>query len=353
MTRARSILAHSLAESTRADYKSAISSIASFCTKHKLQLSFPVSADTICLWMASMASTLSYATIQVYMHGVGTTHVELGCPSPLDVPIVWRMFTAVKRLQGAKASKQKLPITNELLLQLERWQDVSSVYGLAQRAAMWLATCGLLRSGEFAIRNRSSNRMLRRHLTALDSNMQPLPSGWEKQTTDAVTCLRVHIAASKTDPFRQGVEVLVSNPHAIRAMVDYLRARGPAGPDEALFCGKKGGALEVKPFIASTQQLLRQAGLANAAEFAGHSFRRGGATSLHEVGVPDSLIRTMGRWRSFAFARYIDVPHERIIAAGLRMARMLRDGAALAQGKSAKAVTFAPAHKLVNYSVWD
>lgn len=342
MRRARAILAHSLAESTRAGYKSAIASIAAFCAKQKLHLSFPVSPDTLCLWMASAASTLTYGTIRVYLHGVGTTHVELGCANPLEARIVWRMFTAVKRLQGAQASKQKLPITAELLLQLERWQTVSTVPGLALRAAMWLGTCGLLRSGEFAIRNRSSNRLLRRHLEFLDAEMQPLTgsSSWQR-----AACMRVHIAASKTDPFKQGADVLVSNAHAISAMAEYLQARGNTLPDAPLFCNERAGPLEVGQLIKHMQMLLQQAGVADARRYAGHSFRRGGATSLHLAGVADSLIRVMGRWKSFAFARYIDVPFSRIIAAGLQMAT------ASSKGKN-RTVTFALEHKTPQ-SIWE
>jgi hypothetical protein len=276
------------------------------------------------------------------MHGVGTTHVELGCANPLESRIVWRMFTAVKRLQGAQTSKQKLPITTELLLHLERWQDAHSIHGLGTRAAMWLGTCGLLRSGEFAIRNRNSNRLLRRHLTFLDANMQPLSSGWAN-----AACMRVHIAASKTDPFKQGVDVHVSNGHAIRAMADYLRARGPVDEDAPLFCDDRGEALGVTQLIRVTQHLLQQAGVADTSKYAGHSFRRGGATSLHLAGIPDSLIKVMGRWKSFAFARYIDVPLERIIGAGRDMTGALR----ALPGKG-KAVTFALEFKSLP-SIWE
>jgi hypothetical protein len=250
------------------------------------------------------------------------------------------MFTAVKRLQGAQASKQKLPITAELLLQLERWQDMTSVSGLSVRAAMWLGTCGLLRSGEFAIRNRSSNRLLRRHITFFDADMRPLSSDWSR-----ATCMRVHIAASKTDPFKQGVDVHVSNANAISAMADYLRARGTMLPDDPLLCGEEQGALSVKQLIRCTQHMLVRAGVADPHKYAGHSFRRGGATSLHLAGIADSLIKVMGRWKSFAFARYIDVPLERIIAAGLAMA------AAARAGKS-KSVTFALDNKSLQ-SIWE
>ncbi len=315
MRLARSILAHSLAEATRAGYKSAVASLARFCTQQKLTLSFPVSADTLALWMASNASALTYSTIRVYLHGIGTTHVELGYASPLDSKLIWRMFTAVKRLQGAKAAQQKLPVTTELLQRLDPFQTQGSVAGLSKRAAMWLGTCGLLRSGEFAVRGKHACVLQRQHLVFLNDAMKDAlpPAAWQH-----ATCVRVHIAASKTDPFRQGVDVLVGNKQAVRAMATYLTRRGITAGTDPLFVGAD-GALSVAELVAHMRALLQAAGVRQASKYAGHSFRRGGATSLHYAGVPDSLIRVMGRWRSFTFARYIDVDAQRVLAAGRSM----------------------------------
>jgi hypothetical protein len=35
------------------------------------------------------------------------------------------------------------------------------------------------------------------------------------------------------------------------------------------------------------------------------SFRKGGATALAESGVPDRVIQELGRWKSFAYQRYV------------------------------------------------
>jgi hypothetical protein len=51
--------------------------------------------------------------------------------------------------------------------------------------------------------------------------------------------------------------------------------------------------------------------------YAGHSFRRGGATALQLAGVPPSIIQRQGRWSSDTFRRYIDAdsnPAIRLIA---------------------------------------
>jgi hypothetical protein len=40
-------------------------------------------------------------------------------------------------------------------------------------------------------------------------------------------------------------------------------------------------------------------------QYAGVSFRAGGATALGEAGVPDRVIQELGRWKSFTYARYV------------------------------------------------
>lgn len=332
---ARNLLAQALADSTRAGYKSAVNSIADFCKAQNLKLTFPVSADTLCLWMAAMAPKLTFNTIRVYLHGIATTHVELGFANPIENnPLVWRMFDAVKRVQGATASKQKLPVTTELLGQLERWQVMNTVEGLCLRAAMWLGTCGLLRSGEFAVRNAKSNVLLRSDLRFMSEDDEELVRAGEWHRA---AYMQIHLAQSKTDPFRKGTRVLVANARAMGAMSAYLSARGPCMLGAPLFVTDKGSALDVQTLILHTRSLLKNAGVEDVDKYAGHSFRRGGATSLHHAGLPDSTIKVMGRWKSFTFARYVDAAPDTLLAASRAMTSGGR------QGRSIGRVTFSAA----------
>ena len=109
---------------------------------------------------------------------------------------------------------------------------------------------------------------------------------------------------------------------AIQYMLAYLRKRQCSLARQPLLIGDDGQALSTSALVKFTQSLIEKASIANAHLFLGHSFRKGGATSLHEAGHPDSLIKLMGRWASFAFATYIDTPLHMLIEAGQSMTKV-------------------------------
>ena len=269
--------------------------------------------------MADSAQKLKYSTIRTYLHGVATTQVELGFSTPLSTEsMVWRMLKGIKRVQGASTTKVRLPITTSILSQLEQFQDISSPEGLCVRAAMWLGTTDLLRSGEFAWRSTLTVVLKRNALSFHASDERELPVTTQR---DAIY-MKVRLTQSKTDPFRVGMDIIVSNPSALTAMHDYLEVR-KGGTTEPLFIfaqvSNAVAPLSVSELVTTTQRLLTKAKILNPQLYLGHSFRKGGATSLHEAGETDSLIKTMGRWRSFAFATYVSTSLQLLVRAGQQM----------------------------------
>ena len=54
--------------------------------------------------------------------------------------------------------------------------------------------------------------------------------------------------------------------------------------------------------------------------YSSHSFRKGGAVSLQQQGVEDSIIRRTGRWRSDAFHLYVrHAQLDSLVAANARL----------------------------------
>ena len=163
---AQNILAHaSLTLPDQATHRQSITSPSSYnSTASNCPSQFH--PDTLCLWMADSIDKLTYSSIRNYLHGIATTHVELGYSNPLkQSPLLWRMFKAIKRIQGEQAVRKRLPITVKILSQIDSFIDTSKQEHLCMRAAMWLGTCGLLRSGEFTRKPTTKYTLKLNHLT--------------------------------------------------------------------------------------------------------------------------------------------------------------------------------------------
>ena len=97
----------------------------------------------------------------------------------------------------------------------------------------------------------------------------------------------------------------VSQSLALSDMRAYLAGCMTAAlrPTAPLFAWRDGNVL-TRPALLAVRALLDGLGI-DRSPYRGISFRRGGATSLAEAGVPDRLIKMVGRWKSYVFARYI------------------------------------------------
>ena len=131
---------------------------------------------------------------------------------------------------------------------------------------------------------------------AIDSHLNP-------------TTIRVYIKCSKTDQFHEGIHIYISKTDndlcLVAAMVSYLAHR-PSSPGP-LFILKDGRVLTKSKLIELVRQALQQAGI-QSKTYSGHSFRIGAATTAAARGIPESLIKTLGRWKSDAYQAYIKLP---------------------------------------------
>ena len=128
---------------------------------------------------------------------------------------------------------------------------------------------------------------------------------------DSPQFLTIHVKASKTDPFRRGVTVFVGRATVqlcpVAAILNYMVRRGPSvGP---FFKFSDGRLLTRERFVKAVRSALDRANI-NSAQYAGHSFRIGAATTAAQRGIQDSLIKTLGRWESSAYLVYVRTPRE-------------------------------------------
>ena len=116
------------------------------------------------------------------------------------------------------------------------------------------------------------------------------------------TRMSVHLRQSKTDQFGAETTIHLGTTGSplcpVTAMFGYLALRPPSpGP---LFIHQDGSTLSRGRHIYSLREALRAAGVKDSG-FSRHSFRIGAATAAAQAGVSDSLIQTLGRWKSSAF----------------------------------------------------
>ena len=85
--------------------------------------------------------------------------------------------------------------------------------------------------------------------------------------------------------------------------------RGPGkGP---LFLFRDGRFLTRQRFVEAVRQALHKAGM-DQSEYSGHSFRIGAATAAAANGLEDSVIKTLGRWRSLAYLLYVQILRDQL-----------------------------------------
>jgi hypothetical protein len=169
-------------------------------------------------------------------------------------------------------------------------------------AAMCCATYGLLRSGEFTTKPGKECPLLRQDIT------------WHEDHV----CLRIRV--SKTDIFRQGVTVILWRNGSATCPYTQLKAIWEASPAQhptaPVFQLEDGSPLNYRDLLSATKETAAACGF-NKANFSGHSFRIGGATTLSILGFAPEIIKTLGRWTSVAYQLYTRVAPKNLQAAAL------------------------------------
>lgn len=253
---------------------------------------------------------LAPTTIKGYLSALRSLHVDEGLPFEfMESPVLQRVIRGIKRFHGG-ATNQKLPISLGLLRRILGLDpDSTDTDDRVFKAACAVAWPGGLRCGEFTLKkNEKFSSVV--HLTRGCFRIQP--------DLLAPTHAALTVPASKTDPFRKGVTLMLAladDPLTCPVRHVLLMLLVQPDPDLAspLFQRSDGSAITRDWFISQLRTRLTRLGV-DASRYAGHSFRRGMATSAATAGYSDYEIQLLGRWRSDAYKLYLDVPRERILA---------------------------------------
>ena len=234
-----------VATSTHQTYQAGVRAFQQFCYQFEIP-SIPASPLTLHYFCCSIAQRVSHKTIKVYLTGICLEHLERGC------------------------------------------QDPTNDYSLLEKMLLWsaftLAFYSFLRASEFATPDLSWSNI------QLNSNK-----------------VVVFIQQSKTDPFCNGHTITISTTDTstcpVRAITQYAAEVTPSHQVGPLFNGGRYSPLTRQHLTSALRHLLQNTEF-NQQQYASHSFRIGAATTA-AAGLPEWLIKMLGRWKSNAFQSYI------------------------------------------------
>jgi len=254
--------------------------------------------------------------MKLYLAGVRSYQLDLGidCSAFSDLRLE-RTIQGIKRDHSEPERRTRSPLSRPCLLRILNCLRPANYDNIALKAAFSLAFAGFLRVGEFTYKQ-------------ADRDLGPTFSSWFL-TKGSVTIraseryMEVILPASKTDPFRKGITLTIAasydNACPIHAMREFFAQDTHRPPHAPLFCiGRDRQQAFTREYVVlKLQQLALTAGLGQGT-WNGHSFRRGAATWAAEVGISESEIQTLGRWRSDAYKRYIEYSNRERISLSKR-----------------------------------
>ena len=292
-----------MASSTKQTYSSGEKRFLEFIHLFKgstMQQCLPASEALLTEFVAYLAKNIKHSSIKIYLAAVRHFHIRQGFRLNFQkTSRLQLVLRGIKRSQGGEI-QIRLPITIHhmklfhLLLSIPSTENYNSIM---ISAAMTLAFFGFLRLGELTCKSKFNPEV---HLTL-----------WDVLLTSSVNpaSMTIRIKESKTDPFRIGQSITVEACNSplcpVLAMKRYLSTRKiDNGP---LFVLSSGKPLTKQLLTSETRSLLQKSGF-NAAHYAGHSYRNGAATTAAAAKLPSWLIKTLGRWTSDCYERYIKIP---------------------------------------------
>ena len=292
---------NAFASTTKRTYDTHRKSYFKFCQLINVQ-PVPATSQNICRYVVYLSRSLCYNSVTQYLNIIRVLHLEQGLPNPLlgDFKLK-QVLLGLKRKIGAQV-KRKLPVEPSHLYHIYAKLDSDSILHNVYWGAALLLFYTLLRRSNLLVSKSDFNPS--KHIRRRDVSITP---------TGAFVIIRW----TKTIQFNQK-ELRFPLPRLkgnimcpTRALYNSLRLVN-AGPDDPLFSLPDNKSLSPEVFITLTRQFLEGA-VPNPKDYAGHSFRRGGASLLFQSNTSVRLIQALGDWASEAYSAYI-LPSEAMLA---------------------------------------
>ncbi|XP_033725894.1 uncharacterized protein LOC117315690 [Pecten maximus] len=295
------LLSSSLAPSSKATYSKAWSTFVSFAASSGFKPdSVSVDSSHIALFISELHSRkFAPKTISTYVSAVAYVHKLLHNQDPTDSFLVKKLICGAHRI--APSSDTRLPFDNVLVDKMVSGLEfvTKTPFELVLFRAMFLfAFNAFARIGEIAKTGNQHNlvQFQNVHVSSSSSMTQEVVVNFYefKHNTDK----KRHTVSFSHGPTQYS---------AVTALTDYLVYRGQShGP---LFRYLNEKSVTRQHFDKILHAVLNYCNI-DSRFYKGHSFRLGAASyaALH-LHYSDAKIRTLGRWNSNAFKKYIRLPH--------------------------------------------
>ena len=276
----------------------------------------PTASVDLCRFLELLALTCGYGHLKNVLSSVKYLHEAYGYEFPSND------FNLDTTLQGLKRRLAKtpffvMPITPRILVQLYEHLDMSKTSDLALWCSFLVAFYGLFRKANVVPESGQIDpkQTLTRNHIMLDRDNK---------------VVYIHVTFSKTIQFCQR-DLFIPVPSNDNPALDLYRHMSllldtvDAPSTAPAFSYSSSRYISYRLFTNRLKDLLTRAGL-SPQMFSGHSFRRGGASFLHQVGGSVLQIQSAGDWSSQCFTRYLYLSTEERLKAQHLVSTALSSG---------------------------
>ena len=290
-------------DNTKKSYNSYKRSYLQFCTRMGYPPT-PISTQNLCRYTVYLARRLQVSSIKKYLNIVRLLHLEGGFPNPIkDNWMLTSLISGISREKGLSV-RRKVPITPDLLLRIKQLLNFNDLQDTMFWAASLTAFFGFFRkSNLFPPSNAKFDP--EKHLTRADFTL----FSWGIQVTIKWTKTIQYKDRTLFTPLPR----LPGHPLCpVEAIVRALAMSTSVGARAPAFVISHNSKLISFPparFVSQLRSLLSRIGV-EAANFSGHSFRRGAASWALQNGLPGDIIKILGDWKSEAYFSYLTLDQQ-------------------------------------------
>lgn len=262
----------------------------------------PATADAIARYLVDHAESLAINTLRQRLAALAQWHIDQGFPDPTKAPIVRKVFRGIRALHPAQ-EKRARPLQVEQLEQLAQWLDraIASAAAASDRSSQLRHTrdkAMLLLGFWRGFRGDELTRLSVEHVNAVPGEGMTcyLPQSKGDRTFKGTTFKAPALARlCAVDAYIAWIELAGLTEGAVFRRIDRWGHVGDEG-------------LHINSLVPLLRSLFADAGIAFAAQYSGHSLRRGFAQWATSNGWDIKTLMEYVGWKNVQSAmRYIEV----------------------------------------------